>query len=312
MFDSSLLKIRRIVGMADRHQELSARVARLAPFDGTHQTALPSLALSRGSAPTVGMPIVFQPCLGIVVQGRKRALLNGEVFNYDALNYLVVSVTLPGMGQVVEATPEHPYLSLRLNLDLEQITRLVLELGDRAPSPAATDRGLFVARLDEPLLDAVLRMVKLLDTPEDMDVLAPVVQREIYYRLLRGELGYRLVDLAQSENGKHRIVRAIDWLKQHYAAPLRIEELADTVHMSPSALHHRFKAVTAMSPLQYQKHLRLHEARRLMFVDGIESATAGHRVGYESASQFSREYRRLFGAPPRSEIARLREAGMSA
>jgi AraC-like DNA-binding protein len=307
-----LQRIRELTGMAERQQDLSARVARLTPFDGTHQSAFPSLTLTRGSVPTVCMPTVYQPCLAVVVQGRKRALLNDEVFHYDALNYLVVSVTLPAMGQVLEATPEHPYLSLRLNLDLEEIARLVLELGDRGPSPANADRGLFVARLDEPLLDAVLRMVKLLDTPEDVDVLAPVVRREIYYRVLRGELGSRLADLAQAEGGKHRIVRAIEWLKQHYAAPLRIEELAEAVHMSPSALHHRFKAVTAMSPLQYQKHLRLHEARRLMFADGIESATAGHRVGYESASQFSREYRRLFGAPPRSEIARLRDTGVSA
>ena len=312
MFDSSLQRVREIAGIPTRQQELSARVARLTRFDGTHQTALPSLALTRGSVPTICMPTVYQPCLAIVVQGRKCALLNDEVFHCDALNYLVVSVTLPGMGQVIEATPEHPYLSLRLNLDLEEIARLVLELGDRGPSPATADRGLFVARLDEPLLDAVLRMVKLLDTPEDIDVLAPVVQREIYYRMLRGELGSRLADLAQSEGGNHRIVRAIEWLKQHYAAPLHIEELADAVHMSPSALHHRFKAVTAMSPLQYQKHLRLHEARRLMFADGIECATAGHRVGYESASQFSREYRRLFGAPPRAEIARLRVVGVSA
>ena len=312
MFDSNLQSPRETAGNLTRQQELTARVARLAPFDGTHQSALPSLALTRSSVPTLRMPTVYQPCLGIVVQGRKRAVLNDEVFHYDALNYLVVSVTLPGMGQVLDATPEHPYLSLRLNLDLEEIARLVLELGDRASSPATADRGLYVARLDEPLLDAVLRMVKLLDTPEDIGILAPVVQREIYYRVLRGELGSRLVDLAQSGGGNHRIVRAIEWLKQHYAASLRIEELAGAVHMSPSALHHRFKAVTAMSPLQYQKQLRLHEARRLMFADGIESATAGHRVGYESASQFSREYRRLFGAPPRSEIARLRETGVSA
>jgi AraC-like DNA-binding protein len=312
MFDSSLQRLRETTGTLTRQRELSARVARLAPFDGTHQSVLPSLALNRSSGPTLCMPTIYQPCLAIVVQGRKSALLNDEVFHYDALNYLVVSVTLPGMGQVLEATPEHPYLSLRLNLDLEEIARLVLELGDRGPSPAAADRGLFVARLDEPLLDAVLRMVKLLDTPEDIGVLAPVIQREIYYRILRGELGSRLADLAQCEGSNHRIVRAIEWLKQHYAVPLRIEELADALHMSPSALHHRFKAVTSMSPLQYQKHLRLHEARRLMFADGIESATAGHRVGYESASQFSREYRRLFGAPPRSEIARLRETGVSA
>ena len=312
MFDSNLQRIREIMGIPERQQELSARVARLTPFDGAHQTVLPALAMNRGSLPTTCLPVVFQPCLAIVVQGRKRAILNDEVFHYDALNYLVVSVTLHGMGQVLEATPEHPYLSLRLNLDLKEIARLVLELGDLGPSLAAADRGLFVARLDEPLLDAVLRMVKLLDTPEDIGVLAPVVQREIYYRVLRGELGSRLIDLAQSESGNHRIVRAIEWLKQHYAAPLRIEELADALHMSSSALHHRFKAVTAMSPLQYQKHLRLHEARRLMFADGIDCASAGHRVGYESASQFSREYRRLFGAPPRAEIARLRETGVPA
>jgi AraC-like DNA-binding protein len=311
MYDSSLQRIRELTAVAERQQELAAWVARLAPVDGHHPSAWPALALNRGSTPTVCTPTVYQPCLAIVVQGRKSALLNNEVFHYDALNYLVVSVTLPAMGQVLEASPEHPYLSLRLNLDLEEIARLVLELGDRGPSPVAADRGLFVARLDEPLLDAVLRLVKLLDTPQDIDVLAPVIQREIYYRVLRGQLGARLANLAQNEGGNRRIVRAIEWLKQHYTAPLRIDDLADTVHMSPSALHHGFKSVTALSPLQYQKQLRLHEARRLIFADGVECATAGHRVGYESASQFSREYRRLFGSPPRAEIARLREAGMS-
>src|SRR3984957_12681974 len=312
MFDSKLQRTHELKAIDERQQELSARVARLAPFDGTHQSALPWLALIRASVPTVCMPTVYQPCLAIVVQGRKRALLNDEVFHYDALNYLVVSVTLPAMGQVLEASAERPYLCLRLNLDLEEIARLLLELGEHGPSLAAADRGLFVARMDEVLLDTVLRMVKLLDTPEDTAVLGPLMQREIYYRMLRGELAHRLVDLAQGEGGTHRIVRAIEWLKQRYAAPLRIEELAGAVHMSASALHHRFKAVTAMSPLQYQKHLRLHEARRLMFADGIDCATAGHRVGYESPSQFSREYRRLFGAPPRVEIARLRETGVSA
>jgi AraC-like DNA-binding protein len=312
MFDSTLQRTHELKTIDERQQELSARVARLAPFDGTHQSALPWLALIRASVPTVCMPTVYQPCLAIVVQGRKRALLNDEVFHYDALNYLVVSVTLPAMGQVLEASAERPYLCLRLNLDLEEIARLLLELGEHGPSLAAADRGLFVARMDEVLLDTVLRMVKLLDTPEDTAVLGPLMQREIYYRVLRGELAHRLVDLAQGEGGTHRIVRAIEWLKQRYAAPLRIEELAGAVHMSASALHHRFKAVTAMSPLQYQKHLRLHEARHLMFADGIDCATAGHRVGYESPSQFSREYRRLFGAPPRAEIARLRETGVSA
>jgi AraC-like DNA-binding protein len=312
MFDSKLHGSQDLKAIAERQQELTARVARLAPIDGVHPAAFPSLTLTRGSVPTACMPTVCQPSLGFVVQGRKRSLLNDEVFYYDALNYLVVSVTLPMMGQVVEASVDRPFLGLRLDLDLDAIAGLLLELGDRGATPIAADRGLFVARMDEALLDAVLRMVKLLDTPEDIAVLAPAVQREIYYRVLRGELGQRLVDLAECDGGNHRIVRAIEWLKQRYTAPLRIEELADAMHMSPSALHHRFKAVTAMSPLQYQKHLRLHEARRMMFADGIECATAGHRVGYESPSQFSREYRRLFGAPPRVEIARLREAGAEA
>jgi AraC-like DNA-binding protein len=312
MFDGKLQRTEDLKAIAQLQQDLTARIARLAPVDGTYRAAFPSLALSRGSKPTLCLPTVCQPSLGFVVQGRKRALLNDEVFHYDALNYLVVSVTLPMMGQVVEATADRPFLSLRLDLDLEEIARLLLELGDRGGVAVPADRALFVARMDEPLLDAVLRMVKLLDTPEDIAVLAPAVRREIYYRVLRGELGQRLVDLAECEGGNHRIVRAIEWLKQHYAEPLRIEDLADAVHMSPSALHHRFKAVTAMSPLQYQKQLRLHEARRLMFADGIECATAGHRVGYESPSQFSREYRRLVGAPPRVEIARLRDSGVDA
>jgi AraC-like DNA-binding protein len=311
MFDGELPGTMDRGAISGRQQELTALVARLAPFDGVHQDAsLPSLTMMRGSAPTVCTPSVYQPSIGFVVQGRKRALLNNDVFYYDALNYLVVSVTLPAMGQVLEASVERPFLGLRLDLDLEEIARLLLELGNRGAAADAADRGLFAARMDEPLLDAVLRLVKLLDEPADIPVLAPAVLREIYYRVLRGELGQRLVDLAERDSGNHRIVRAIEWLKQRYTAPLRIEELAESVHMSPSSLHHRFKAVTAMSPLQYQKHLRLHEARRLMFIDGIEAATAGHRVGYESPSQFSREYRRLFGAPPREEIARLYETGI--
>lgn len=298
--------------MEAQQKELAARVARLAPADGVHTSAFTPLAAIRASAPTVAMPSVYQPSVCFVVQGQKRAMLADEVFEYDALNYLVVSVTLPILGQVLQATPEKPYLCLRIELDPEEIGQLLLELAkpDKAPKPV--DRGLFVARMEAPLLDAVLRLVRLLDTPQDLSVLAPIARREIHYRLLLGELGHRLADLVEGSSHTHRIARAIDWLKQHYAAPLRIEDLATAVHMSPSALHHRFKLVTAMSPLQYQKQLRLHEARRLMFADGLDCAAAGHRVGYESPSQFSREYRRLFGSPPRAEISRLRESGQAA
>lgn len=312
MFDSTLEHKRQQQAIAERQAELTTRVTRLAPVDGVHQSAFAPLMLGRRSATSVVIPGVYQPCLAIVVQGRKRVLLNDEVLHYDPLNYLVVSVTLPVASQIIDASPEAPYLCLILNLDLEEIARLILDLGDRSHMPASSDRGLFVSRMGESLLDAVLRLVRLLDTPEDIAVLAPVIQREIYYRVLRGELAHRLTELVAGDGGSHRILRAIEWLKQSYAQPLRIEDLAEVVHMSPSALHHRFKAVTAMSPLQFQKQLRLHEARRLMFADGMDCGAAGHRVGYESPSQFSREYRRLFGAPPRVEIARLKESGVLA
>jgi AraC-like DNA-binding protein len=295
-----------------RHKELSDRVARLAKHDGINDTGFGALAMMRGSQPSIAMPVVYQPSVCIVVQGRKRALLGEEIFYYDPLNYLVVSVTLPVIGQILEATPENPYLCIRLNLDVEEIGRMLLGLKQRPATPANADRGLFVSRVSESLLDAVLRLVRLLDTPDDLPVLGPIALREIYYRLLTGDLGHRLMDLTEGGGHTHRVARAIDWLKQHYASPLRIEDLASEVHMSPSALHHRFKAVSGMSPLQFQKQLRLHEARRLMFADGLECAAAGHKVGYESPSQFSREYRRLFGAPPRQEIAKLREAGQAA
>ncbi len=310
MYDSHLQDRQALEAIAAQQRDLATRVARLAPVDGIHPCAFPALSLIRMSQPSACVASIAQPSLCVVVQGRKRALLNDEVFHYDALNYLVVSVTLPVMGQILEASPDNPYLCLRLGLDLDALSSLVLEMGDRGTAPPATDRGLFVARTDEPLLNAVLRMVKLLDTPEDIGVLADVIQREIYYRVLRGELGRRLADMAERDGGSHRIVRVIEWLKQHYTSPLRIDALAELATMSPSTLHHRFKAVTSMSPLQYQKQLRLHEARRLMFSEGMECAAAGYHVGYESPSQFSREYRRLFGAPPREEVARLRESGL--
>jgi len=270
-----------------------------------------------GAGRTAGIAFLHAPALRPrSVRGAVRRSQAGALDNHSSplLQRHALLPPTERSGPWVRAVGEtYPGLVPDLNsLDLEEIARLVLQLGERGSSPAPANRGLFVARMDEALLDAVLRMVRLLDTPEDAAVLGPVVQREIYYRMLRGDLAHRLLDLAQGEGGTHRIVRAIEWLKQHYAAPLRIDELADAVHMSSSALHHRFKAVTAMSPLQYQKHLRLHEARRLMFADGVDCATAGHRVGYESPSQFSREYRRLFGAPPRAEIERLRESGAPA
>jgi AraC-like DNA-binding protein len=285
-------------------EELIALVKGFAPHDGLHDTAIKPLQLIRVSAPAQRLPAVYEPGLCVVVQGRKHARLGSELLVYDALNYLVISVTMLPQAHVVEASEDKPYLCVRLNVDPRELGSLLLE----APEPAVADagRGLRVAQVSEPLLDAVLRLLRLLRTPRDVPVLAPLAVREIYYRVLTGELGSRLRTLAVADSQAQRIARAIDLLKRRYAEPLRIEEVAEAAHMSASSLHQHFKQVTTLSPLQYQKQLRLHQARRLMLFEGLDAAAAGHRVGYESPSQFSREYRRLFGAPPRAEIEQAR------
>jgi AraC-like DNA-binding protein len=294
--------------LSAQQAELADRVARNTPADGLNGTRVPGLALIRATAPSQPLPSVYHPSLCVVVQGRKRALLGEEVFVYDPLHYLVVSMTLPITGQIIDATPQQPYLCLRIDIDPRLVTELLAQLPPSTPPREPAARPLFLARTSASLLDAVLRLARLLDTPEEAAVLAPLALREIHYRVLTGELGERLRHLCEVDGPSQRIARAIELLKQRYAETLRVDELAAAAHMSPSALHQRFKAVTTMSPLQFQKQLRLQEARRLMLVDGMEAAAAGHRVGYESPSQFSREYRRLFGAPPRREIASVRLA----
>ncbi len=297
------------LGLEAPQAELADRIARNVPGDGLHPTAIPSLSLIRASEPSQPLPTVYHASMCVVVQGRKRALLGDEVYDYDALNYLVVSMTLPMTGQIIEASPEHPYLCLRIDIDPALIGELQVHAAQPEPVRSSHERALYVARTSAPLLDAVLRLVRLLDTPEEAAVLSPLALREIHYRVLTGELGQRLRELCEVDGSAQRVARAIELLKARYAEPLRIEELAAAAHLSTSSLHQRFKAATAMSPLQFQKQLRLQEARRLMLMDGLEAASAGHRVGYERPSQFSREYRRLFGAPPRREVEAIRAAG---
>jgi AraC-like DNA-binding protein len=287
-------------------RELAERVGAFASSDGIQDTRISGLMTIRASQPSLPLPSVYEPCLCIVVQGRKHARLMDETYVYDPLNYLVVSVTLPVVGQIIEASEERPYLCLRINVDRKLIGELLLQAGPTLVRQRESDRGLYVAKTDAGLLDAVVRLVRLLDQPRDANVLAPLVIREIHYRALSGELGARLRDICIIDSQIQRIARAIDVLRSRFTEGFRIEDLASIAHMSPSSFHHRFKEVTAMSPMQFQKQLRLHEARRLMLTEGIEAAAAAHRVGYESPSQFSREYRRLFGAPPRREIDALR------
>lgn len=295
-------------GLEAQQAELAHRLARNTSGEGVHDCLIPGVQLIRFHSPSQPLPSVYEPSLCVVVQGRKQVRLAEETYTYDALNYLVVSMTLPVLGQVIEASPEKPYLCLRFHVEPSVIGSLLQEVPAARTAAPASGRAIYLARTDAPLLDAVLRLVRLLDTPDEARVLAPLALREIHYRVLTGELGHRLCELCVVDSQAQRIAHAIELLKRRYNQPLRIEELAQVAHMSSSSLHHRFKAVTAMSPLQYQKQLRLQEARRLMLAEGIEASSAGHRVGYESPSQFTREYRRLFGAPPRQEVAAARMA----
>jgi AraC-like DNA-binding protein len=287
--------------------ELAALIARYAVGDGIHPTALPRVHLIRSSRPTEPLYALYEPALIIVAQGRKQVMIGPHVYLYDLSQYLIVSVDVPVTAQVLEGTPERPYLCLRLDLDLETLGSLILESGPladtRVPAPGVT-----LSTVTPELRDAAVRLLRLLATPRDIPALAPLAEREILYRLVAGEQAAALRQIALGDGKLRRVARAIDWLKRNYREPFRIEALAAAAAMSPSALHARFKAVTAMSPLQYQKQLRLQEARRLMLGQAMDAASAAYDVGYESPSQFSREYRRLFGHPPARDIARLKSS----
>src|SRR5262245_10176397 len=299
----------------NQQSELAILVGRNIGADGMHATTIPRLFLMRASQLTEPLPAVYEPALCVVAQGRKQVMLADKVYFYGPEQCLVVSVDLPAVGQVIEATPEKPYLCMRLDLDPGHLSALMMELGQgvsRNQRAESSGLALCINPVDPPLLDAMVRLARLLETPEDIPILAPLIEREILYRLLSGEYGDRLRQIALADSRLVSVNRAISWLKQNYAAPFRIETIAREARLSPSALHHSFKCVTAMSPLQYQKQLRLQEARRLMLGHAMDAATAGHQVGYESPSQFSREYSRLFGAPPSRDIARLKESVLTA
>jgi AraC-like DNA-binding protein len=289
----------------DEVAKLASAIARQTDADSAYDTAVPAVRLSRFSAPSDLVALVYEPSLCVVAQGAKEVLLAEETYRLDPAQSLLVSVDLPVAARVVEASPGRPYLAVRISFDPAVIGEL---LADRmtASSLGPPARGLAVTPVEPPLLDAVSRLVALLDSPQDVGPLAPLVLREITYRVLAGPQGSRLRQIASAGAPTQRIARAIGWLKDHFADPLQIESLAKHVRMSPSAFHLHFKTVTAMSPLQYQKRLRLQEARRLLLGEGLDAAEAAFRVGYESPSQFSREYRRMFGAPPRQDVAALK------
>lgn len=285
---------------------LSTSIAHHAKTDGVHPTSIPGVWVIRASQPTEPLHVLHVPALCIVASGRKQVTLSDQSYEYDAAKYLVVSVDLPIGGQVIEASEDAPYLCVRIDLDPGMLAALVMEQGKLASAVEDSNRALFISDSDPSLTDAAVRLLRLLDTPADIAYLAPLVQREIFYRLMTGEQGSAIRNIASSDSRLQQVSRAIAWIKLHFARPFSIDALAAEANMSPSALHVHFKAVTAMSPLQFQKQLRLQEARRLMVGRALDAGLAAYEVGYESASQFTREYSRLFGAPPARDVARLK------
>jgi AraC-like DNA-binding protein len=288
--------------------ELARLIAAYAPHDGSFQLRVPgwhAIRLSRVNEECVHA--VRLPSLCIAAQGVKTFIVGQDVFEYDASRMIVFSVALPVAAQVTQASHSEPYLALKLDLDPHKIAELVLRVFPRGLPPIQERRAVDVTPLEESMVDAATRLMECLAQPGDAELLAPLVTDEILIRLLRSPIGVRVAQMGFAESSVQRIAKAISWLRENYSQPMKVEELAGLVHMSVSSFHEHFKSVTSMSPLHYQKVLRLQEAKRLMLSTMMDASTASQRVGYLSASQFSREYSRFFGSAPTKDIARLRQ-----
>jgi AraC-like DNA-binding protein len=288
-----------------RRNELVDQIARFIPQDGAIKP-IKDLYLFRVSTPGEPIHSVYKPSLCVVAQGSKEFFLNKERYVYDPDNYLLVTAELPLVGQVLDASNEQPYLSLLLDLDPALVGSVIAETGDIVPQNDTDVRAINVSFLDADLLDAVLRLVGLLDKPSEAPFLAPMITKEIIYRLWMGDQRDRLLHMVNSEGNVSIITKAIAIINDDFDQQLRVESIASDLGMSVSGFHHHFKAVTAMSPLQYQKRLRLQEARRLLLGGGLNATDVAFRVGYSNSSHFSREYKSLFGLPPKRDAERLR------
>ncbi|MCC4621574.1 AraC family transcriptional regulator [Xanthomonas cassavae CFBP 4642] len=287
--------------------ELSTLLLRHAPADGMHATPITGLQIMRSSTRTVSIPTVYTPMLCLVAQGRKRAMLGAQAFHYHPEMYLVASVDLPIVGAVVQASAEQPYLCFCLDLDTAILSELAIQHPELTEQQRdAAPAGLLLNRSTPQLQDTAVRLARLLDQPHEIAALAPLVTRELLYRLMAAPANAVVRQMAIADSRLNQISKAIVWLREHYAQRFSIEQIADLSAMSRSTFHAHFKAVTSMTPLEYRSHLRVHEARRLMVAEALTAADAGFRVGYESASQFSRDYARILGEPPARDAQRLR------
>ncbi len=296
----------------EMRKRLASRIASLAQAPGENPTAVPGLALYRREKPTPCFHATYEPSLSVFVQGKKRVNLGGTEYLCDGSSFLLSSIDVPAVGQIVEASEQVPLLSMFLRLDMPTVREVISREDLPELKVPVQSRGIAVGESTVGLLSACSRLIELLETPEDIPFLSHLIQREIVYRILRTPQGERLRAIATTGDLSHRTARAIAWLRANYAKPLHMEDLAEVARMGVSTLHHQFRGLTAMSPLQYQKQLRLQTARQRMLMDGMDATSAAFEVGYESVSQFNREYSRLFGQPPMRDIKNLRVGGPAA
>jgi AraC-like DNA-binding protein len=287
-------------------------LARYAPHDGAFPLRLPgTFAVRLSHISTEPMYATMRPAVCIAAQGAKVVMVGRDVVEYDPAHVLVLAVDLPVSSQVIRASRKEPYLGFVLDLDPARVAELATRVFPHGVRKASEVRGLYVGHSTDGLVDAVTRLLDLMADPEEAEMLGPLVVDEIVIRLLRTAVGPRVAQIGQPKSGVQRIGDAVGWIREHFAQPVTVDEMAASVHMSASTFHERFKAVTSLSPLQYQKVMRLHEARRLMLFQKMDASDASHRVGYLSPSQFSREYARFFGSAPSRDIARVREEGFA-
>ncbi|ELB2148527.1 AraC family transcriptional regulator [Vibrio parahaemolyticus] len=288
-------------------QKLAKLIDRWTGNANQYDTPISGLRFSRWTTPTPPTSYTHNPSICLIAQGRKRVLLGEESFIYDANHFLISSVDLPIIANIIEASEEQPYLGLIMELDLTEISQLIVDSELAFTQAKEAQKGIAIGELSESLLDAFVRLAELLDEGQNIKILAPIIKREIFYRLLMSEQGTRLHQIVTAGSHSHQIAKAIDWLKNNFVKPLSVGDLASFTGMSKSSFYTHFRSMTSMTPLQFQKKLRLSEARRLMLTENLDAMAATFKVGYESPSQFSREYSRLFGAPPSKDIKSLRE-----
>ncbi|BDR20567.1 TPA: AraC family transcriptional regulator N-terminal domain-containing protein [Vibrio diabolicus] len=294
--------------LASAIEKLAKHIEKWANGANQYDTEIPGLRFSRWATPTPPTSYTHNPSICLIAQGRKRVLLGEDSFVYDANHFLISSVDLPIIANIIEASEDKPYLGVIMELDLTEISQLIVDSELTFNQSKEAQKGIAVGELSEPLLDAFLRLIELLDEGQSIKILAPIIKREIFYRLLITEQGARLNQIVTAGSHSHQIAKAIGWLKNNFVKPLSVSELAAYSGMSKSAFYTHFRSMTSMTPLQFQKKLRLSEARRLMLTENLDAMATTFKVGYESPSQFSREYSRLFGAPPSKDIKSLRES----